>query len=88
MKFTWKIWLLIILVVFSIISIFNFGNLFTDGVLVTSVGTNSTAFEQGLRQGDIITKIDDTTITSIEDFTQVLKDKYESEEFVKTIIQT
>lgn len=86
MKLTWKIWLLIIVVLFSILSIFNFANLFSQGVIITSVDSNSTAFEQGLRQGQIITQIDGKTITTIEDFTNILKDKYSSGEKVKTII--
>jgi preprotein translocase subunit SecD len=88
MKLTWKIWLLIIVLFFSILSIFNFGNLFQDGVLVTSVETNSSAFEQGLRQGQIITHIDGKEIKNLEEFSSVFKDKYISEENVKTIIKT
>ncbi len=88
MKLTWRIWLLIIILSFSIISIFNFGNIFQQGVIITSVEVNSTSFEQGLRQGQIIIKINDLEISNIEDFTNALKNKYDSGENIKTIIQT
>ena len=88
MKLNWKIWLLIIVLFFSILSIFNFGNLFQQGVLITSVESNSTSFEQGLRQGQIITNIDGQPIKNIEDFSIAFKDKYDSEENIKIIIQT
>lgn len=88
MKLTWRIWLLIIILFFSILSIFNFGNLFQNGVLITSVESNSTAFEQGLRQGQIITNVDGKEIKNLEDFSSIFKDKYISSENVKTIIKT
>jgi len=88
MKFTWKIWLLIVIVLFSFISIFNFSAFFNQGVLITSIDSNSTAFEQGLRQGQIITQIDSNTIKTIEDFSSALKNKYLSGEKVKIIIST
>lgn len=88
MKFTWKIWLLIAVVLLSIISIFNFGNFFSTGVIITSVDANSSSFEQGLRTGQIINQIDGTSITNTEDFSSALKNKYNSKENVKTIVST
>ncbi|MEN7982670.1 MAG: hypothetical protein ABFQ65_04440 [Nanoarchaeota archaeon] len=88
MKLTWKIWLLIIILFLSFLSIFNFTNFFYEGVIITSVNTNSTSFEQGLRQGQIITQIDRKIIKNTEDFSFALKDKYVSGENIKTIIQT
>jgi len=88
-KFTWKIWLLIILLVFSLLSIFgNPLDLNKKGVVIKSIEKNSTAFEQGLRQGQIITSIDGETINSIEDFSKIISTKFISEEKIKTIIQT
>jgi len=65
-KLTWKIWLLIIVLAFSLISIFGIPPTFLEkGVLITSVETNSTAFEQGLRQGQIITSINNKQIENL-----------------------
>ena len=88
-KLTWKIWLLIVVLVLCLLSIFGMPPAFLQkGVLVVSVEPNSTAFEQGLRQGQIITGIDDKKINSLEDFSDALKGKYISNESVKTIIKT
>jgi len=88
MKLGFRIWLLIIILILSLISIFITPNFLQDGVLIVSVDSNSTAFEQGLRQGQIITAIDKKEITSLEDFTQALQGKYNSNESVKTTITT
>lgn len=90
-KLTFKIWLWIIIVVLSLFSIFWSANGFTifqKGVLVTSVNTNSTAYEQGLRQGQIITAIDGQTITNMEDFSEYILDKFLSNNSVKLTITT
>ena len=88
-KLTWKIWLLIIIVALSLLSIFGMPpTFFQKGVLVTSIETNSTAFEQGLRQGQIIIEIDSQKITNINDFTKIMQGKFDSNESVKTILQT
>ena len=47
-KLTWKIWLLIFVLVMSLISIFATPNFLQKGVLIENVESNSTAFEQGL----------------------------------------
>ena len=47
-KLTWKIWLLIIVLVLSFLSIFGFPPaFFQKGVLITSVDSDSNAFEVG-----------------------------------------
>ena len=89
MKLSWKIWLLIIVLAFSLISIFGLPPTYLQkGVIITSVESNTTAFEQGLREGQIILTVDEKEITSIEDFSNALKGKYPTEENVKTIIVT
>jgi len=88
-KFTLRIWLLIIVLAFSLIAIFGMPpKALQSGVVIASVESNSTAFNAGLRQGQIITKIDGNKITSLQDFTDALKDTYPSEEKTKTIFQT
>jgi len=88
LKLGFKLWFLIIILILSLISIFITPNFLQKGVLIISVDPNSTAFEQGLRQGQIITEIDQREITSLDDFTQVLKGKYNPNESVKTTIIT
>ena len=88
-KLNWKIWLLIIVVAFSLLSLFGLPPTFTqEGVLITSVDSNSSSFNQGLRQGQIITKVDDKQILILEDFSNAFEGKYLSNQSEKTIIKT
>ncbi len=88
LKLGFRIWLLIVLLVLALISIFITPNFLQKGVLITSVDSNSTAFEQGLRQGQVITQIDGREIKNLEDFTNTLYGKYISNQSVKTILKT
>ena len=88
MKLTFRIWLMLIFIVLSLLAIFAGSGLMTKGVLVTEVGTeNNSLFDQGLRQGDIIVNIDGTKISSIEDYTSIITGKFTGED-VKTEIKT
>jgi len=90
-KLGFRIWLLIIILIVSLLSIFvsSYGfTLFQKGVLITSVEQNSTSFEQGLRQGQIITSIDGKAINNITDYSNYIQGKFPSEKEVKTIITT
>jgi len=88
-KLTWRLWVLVVALVLSLFSIFGFSlNYFQEGVLITSINTNSTAFEQGLKQGDIIIEIDGKKIKNLEDYSNILQGKFVSNTSVKTIIQT
>ncbi len=89
MKLGWKIWLLIIVLTFSIISIFGLPPKFLEkGVVITSIDQNSTLFEQGLRKGQIITEIDGVNIENLDDFTNTLKGKYSGNKSVSLSIKT
>jgi preprotein translocase subunit SecD len=89
MKLTFKIWILIFFVLLSLVSLFGlFPTFLKNGVLVTSVGENSSAFEQGLRTGQIILEIDSIEITSLEDYTNLLSQKFPSPSEVKLEILT
>ena len=78
MKFTFKIWLLIIILVMSLLSIFGLPPTFLQkGVVVTNVETNSTISELGLKQGDIIKSIDGNSINSLDDFSREMKGKFD-----------
>src|SRR3989344_990893 len=88
-KLTFRIWILIIVLILSLISIFGLPPSFLEkGILITSVEQNSSAFESGLRQGQIITAIDGKSVESVEDFSKIIQEKYPSDSDVKTIIQT
>lgn len=85
-NFTWKIWLLIIVLFLSLLSIFGLPpTFFQKGVLVTSVEINSTAFNNGFREGQIITSIDSQKVDSLNDFSNILQGKFISNESIKTI---
>ncbi len=84
LKLTWKIWLLLIVLALSLISLFITPTFLKEGVLISSVEGDSNAFEQGLRQGQVITELDGQKISSVEDFSKIIKEKFPSEEKVKT----
>jgi len=87
-KLSWRIWLLLIAVALSLLSIFSFPPTFTEsGVIINSIKQNSTAFEAGLRQGDIIQSIDNQQITSIEDYSSALE-KFPTDDKTKLTIKT
>nr|MBI4156436.1 PDZ domain-containing protein [Candidatus Woesearchaeota archaeon] len=88
-KLTFRIWVLIIVLILSLISIFGLPPSFLEkGILITSVEQNSSAFEQGLRQGQIITAIDGKSVESIDEFSEIIKEKYPADLDIKTTIQT
>ena len=88
-KLTFRIWFLIIVLLLSLISIFGLPPTFAEkGVIITSVDANSTAFTQGLRQGQIITSIDGKPVSNIDDFTEIIQSKFPTNENVKTTIKT
>jgi preprotein translocase subunit SecD len=89
LKLTWKIWILIFILILSLISIFGLPPVFLQkGVLVTSVEPNSTAFEQGLKKGQIIIAIDGKRIDGLDDFKEVIQGKFMTNESVRTTITT
>jgi preprotein translocase subunit SecD len=90
-KLGFKIWLYLIVLVLALLSVFispNGFTLFQKGVLVTSVGPNSTAFETGLRAGQIIIGIDNQKIENAQDYSSYIQSKFPSEKDVKTIVTT
>ncbi len=89
LKLSWRIWLLIIILALSLLSIFGIPPTFSQkGVLITSVESNSTAFEQGLKKDQIIIAIDDQKIIGLKDFSDIMQGKYIFNQSVKTVIQT
>lgn len=88
-RLTWKIWILIIVMLLSLLSIFGFPPMFLEkGVLITSVELDSQASQQGLADGQIIVAIDGKEVNSVEDYTQIMQQKFPSDKDVKTTITT
>jgi len=87
-KLTWRIWLWIVILFFSLIAIFVTPTFLQKGVLITSVTQNTSAFEQGLRSGQVIQAIDGKPVTSTADFLKIIQGKFDSNQTVKTTIIT
>lgn len=90
-KFTPRIIILILLLVFSGFTIFVNSNGFTftqEGVVIASVDSNSTAYEQGFRQGQIIKTIDDVKIDDLTSYSNEISGKFLSEQKQKIIFNT
>ncbi|MDH3324678.1 MAG: hypothetical protein OEL89_03505 [Candidatus Peregrinibacteria bacterium] len=91
MKITFRIWMLIIVVALSLVSIFSIPPVaFKDGVSVTSVKQNSTVFSDGLRKGMIIQEINGEEIRTVSDYSAALSslNKLEGNETQKLTITT
>lgn len=68
-KFTWRIWLLIILVLLSILAI---SPTFKSGVLVKSVEQNSPAQLAGISPGEVIISVNGQSISNLEDYSNII----------------
>ncbi len=87
MKIGIRVWILIIVLFLSTLAIAPWKT-FEEGLLIKSVEQNSSTFEQGLRQGQIITAVDGKVVRSIEDFSQIMSSKNYSNRSIKTVILT
>jgi preprotein translocase subunit SecD len=87
-KFTWKIWLWIAVFILALISIFITPTFLQKGVIIREISQNSSALEQGLKLGDVITNINGQEIKNVEDFLKAVQEKENTNEKVKTIITT
>ncbi len=67
MKLNWKIWVLIIALVVSVLFIAPW-SVFEKGVVIKSIDKNSTESFSGLKSGMIITGINTYTINNLEDY--------------------
>src|SRR3989344_8935941 len=89
LKFSWRIWLFIIVLIMSVVLIFGMPPaFFQKGVAIKSVDSNSTAFDSGLRQGQVITSIDGKSVSNVDDYAKFLEGKFVSNQSVKTIVGT
>ncbi|MBU0907321.1 MAG: hypothetical protein KKE05_04140 [Nanoarchaeota archaeon] len=73
MKIGFRLWVLIIVLALSILAI---SPSFKTGVLVTSIEKNSSSFEAGLRQGEVIKQINGKEIMGVEDYSTVVNDLF------------
>lgn len=83
MKLTWKIWLLIIVLIFSVLAIQP--NFFQKGVTIKSVEFGSVASKQGITSGEIIKAVNGQTIENKEDYTRLMSSLIFSENKTKRI---
>ncbi|MEK6878751.1 MAG: hypothetical protein AABY22_04050 [Nanoarchaeota archaeon] len=86
LKFTWRIWILIIFILLSILAISP--NLLSKGVVIKSVEANSTAFIEGLRTDQTILGINDIEIKDTEDYSLAIQNINFGKEKIKTTITT
>jgi len=85
-KIGFRLWLLIIFLVFALLAI---SPTFKSGVTIRSVEKNSTAFNEGLKQGMIIIEVNNKPIKNIEDYTNTISEIFAGQEnFTKIIIKT
>ncbi len=78
--------MLIAILALSLLSIFSFPPLFmSSGVVVKSIDSNSSAFREGLRQGDVITSINSKDVNNFEDYTLIASSLNFSDESKITI---
>ncbi len=84
MKISWKIWLLIAVLVGS--SVLISPNFFQKGVIIKSVEKNSTAYEQGLRTNMIITAVNGKPVNNFQDYSNIMSSGFISGTKVKLII--
>lgn len=88
-KMTVRIWILVIALALSLLGIFGIPPKFLDeGALVTSVTSNTTAFDEGIRKNQIIESVDGQRVSSAKEYIEIIQEKYPSDEEVKTIIGT
>lgn len=87
MKLTWKIWLLIVTIMFAILAIAPWKYL-DNGVLVKSVEKNSSLYESGLRVGMVITHLNGEKINKVDDYMSFMSKNMISGEEQKLDIQT
>jgi len=87
MKITWKIWLLVFVLVLSFLAIAPWHYL-DSGVEIKSVEKNSSAYESGLRAGMTLTSINGQAIKDTTDYSSYVMQNFVSNETQKLIVNT
>ena len=77
------------MLVLSLLAIFGMPPSFLQkGVKISFVDQNSSLYEQGMRQGQILHTINDQSIKSIDDYTNFIFEKFPLDENEKIIFKT
>lgn len=87
MKLGFRVWVLIIALFLAVLAIAPWKS-FEKGVAIQSIEQNSTAFQQGLKSGQIIIAVNGQKVKSLEDFSKIVSNVNQSGQNVKTIITT
>jgi len=87
MKLGLRIWILIIALIISLLAI-NPLLAFNSGVVVKSVEKNSSAFDSGLRDGEVIVSINGEPIKSKEDYGRFMEEFFKDGQMKKIEIAT
>jgi len=77
MKISWRIWLLIFVLMSALLLI---SPNFDKGVVIKNIETNSTAFNAGLRQEMVVISINGEKINNLEDYTRTINSIFPSRE--------
>lgn len=84
-KITIRVWILIICLALALLAI---SPSFSDKVIIKSIENNSTAYQQGLRAGEVITEINSMSIKTKEDYTKALSETFSSGQETRVAIKT
>ena len=82
-KIGFRVWILIISLFLALLMI---SPSFKSGVVITSVEKNSTAFNEGLRQGMLIETLNSQEIKNLEDYTREITKIFNEENASKKVI--
>ncbi len=85
MKIGWRIWVLMIVLVLSLLAI---SPSFKTGALIDSVEPDSLLFEQGLSSGEIIKQVNGEKINNLEDYTRIISDLFANQQEQRLDITT
>ena len=85
MKLTWRIWVLIFVLMVALLII---SPKFDKGVVIKSVEKNSTVYNAGLRQSMIITSINGEKINNLDDYTRSINSIFPVQNKTKITINT
>ncbi|MGV8142500.1 MAG: PDZ domain-containing protein [Candidatus Pacearchaeota archaeon] len=85
MKLTWKIWVLIISLVFALLMVHP---RFDSGVVISSIDLGSPAHVEGLVQGDIIKEVNGQIIETVKDYNSAVEGLFLTNERERIAIRT
>lgn len=86
-KLTFRIWLLIIVLMLSLLAISPW-MYYSKGAIIKSVEKNSTYSNEGLRAGMVITSINNQGVKNAEDYSKIISSIFPAQNETKIIIQT